>query len=143
MKQLMTLVVVAVFCGCVGRGLYFDENGFPHGTGSKEYKYDSGNLMIKETYASGKITQTVWYRPDGTVKRQEDWKDESGTTIYLRQDGTIKAAIPFVNGNAHGYALRFDASERVTNVVEYCRGTKLNSQPTSPVDVATRAAPEK
>ena len=132
MKSTLAILTLLALCACSAQPLTFDENGFPHGTGVKQYNYDAGPLMLEENYQSGKLVQSIWYRPDGTVIRQEEWENGSGTGIYLRQDGTIRAALPYVNGVAHGIGVDYDEMGHATNTVEYKRGQKISSQQWGP-----------
>ena len=84
---------------------YRDDHGFPHGTGKEEYFYKSGALKIREDYVAGKITKSVWHRPDGSVLKTTEWRNESGEGIYLREDGTVKVKMQYKNGRADGLAV--------------------------------------
>ena len=65
-------------------------NGFPRGTGTTEYKYDSGALMLREWYYRGLIYKSTWFKPDGTELATETYnKKTGGVGYFLRQDGTI------------------------------------------------------
>lgn len=75
---------------------YKDRNGFPHGTGTTEYKYDDGSLMLKEWYYRGLIYKATWFKPDGTELATETFdKKSGGVGYYLRQDGTIRSKHTF------------------------------------------------
>ena len=64
--------------------------GFPRGTGSIEYTYDNGSLMLREWYYRGLIYESTWFSPDGSVLVTETFdKLTGGASYYLRQDGTI------------------------------------------------------
>lgn len=70
---------------------YIDEKGFPHGTGTAEYTYDDGSLMIRERYFRGLCYRSTWFKPDGTEIATETYdKKSGGIGYYLRQDGSIK-----------------------------------------------------
>jgi antitoxin component YwqK of YwqJK toxin-antitoxin module len=61
--------------------LNFDDNGFPHGTGTKRYFYESGALKLEESYYAGNLETSRWYRPDGTLVMKTKWKAGSGVGI--------------------------------------------------------------
>jgi hypothetical protein len=63
--MLAAISVVAVLCAL---GIYweylpgtfhFDKNGFPHGTGTRLYYYDSGELMSEQHFQAGVPTRTT------------------------------------------------------------------------------------
>ena len=67
-------------------------NGFPRGTGTTEYKYDNGALLVREWYYRGLIYKSTWFKPDGTEIATETYsKKTGGVGYFLRQDGTIHA----------------------------------------------------
>ena len=124
MKTLTVILTVGLLAGCGPTEFYFDKQGVAHGTGVREYRYDSGELMLKDHYESGRLEHSVWFRPDGTTIREEDWQAGAGTGLYLRQDGSIKVAMPYVNGIAHGMAVYYNPDGTISNVVEFVRGSK-------------------
>jgi len=124
MKNISIALLTCLLAGCGTTKLYFDDNGFPHGTGWKEYRYKSGKLMLKEHYEDGQLEHSIWLKPDGSVLREEDWQDQAGTGIYLREDGSIKAAIPYVKGFAHGMAVYYKPDGSIDKVVEFVKGSK-------------------
>lgn len=124
MKHTLITLALLLSVGCSTQKLYFDTNGFSHGTGWKEYQYKSGGLMLKEYYEDGCLTHSLWYKPDGTMIREEDWQDGAGTGIYLRENGTIKVFMPYVNGVAHGMAVYYKEDGSLDKVVEFHRGQK-------------------
>ncbi len=117
------LTIALIFItSCEKKRLTFDENGVPHGTGWKEYHYKSGQLKLKEYYEYGQLEHSLWFKPDGTLIRKEDWVQGSGTGIYLREDGSIKTVIPYVNGIAHGMAVYYKEDGSIDRVAEFCNG---------------------
>ena len=118
--------------GCEDEPLRQDESGEFHGTGEKVYRYQSGSVMLREKYVDGQLEHSRWYKPDGTLVEETDWKDESGEGIYLREDGTIEARMHYVNGVAEGKATFYDENGNVSKVVTYEEGR--------PVETIHRAA---
>ncbi|MHC4618081.1 MAG: toxin-antitoxin system YwqK family antitoxin [Planctomycetota bacterium] len=106
--------------------LYFDEEGFPHGTGSREYFYESGVLKLKERYINGRLYRSVWFRPDGKVVATTNWKDETGVGYYLREDGSIRVKMHYVNGFAHGQATYYREDGLVERYAEFRNGVEVN-----------------
>lgn len=107
-------------------GTFFrDQNGFPHGTGWTYYYYESGELMLEEKYVAGKGQCSRWFRPDGSVVAETNWVDESGVGYYLREDGSIRARMLYVNGVAHGTAVYFDTDGSVTRRVMFHEGHEV------------------
>ena len=128
MRSCIAITLIFLLAGCGTNELYFDENGFPHGTGWKEYHYKSGKVMLKEYYEDGQLEHSIWMKPDGTVLREEDWQNQAGTGIYLREDGSIKAAIPYVNNLAHGMAVYYKPDGSIDRVVEFVRGSEKGNE---------------
>jgi hypothetical protein len=115
--------------------LYFDSSGRAHGTGLKQYFYDSGKLMIDEKYSSGEMTRSVWYRPDGSVVAdvKVPAKTESFVGYYLNQNGTIKVKMTYRFKSidrtwvADGPCEKFDADGNPIGIETY-RDGKLVSE---------------
>lgn len=112
-----------------------DANGFPHGTGKKEYYYDSGALMIEEWYRAGVQTKTTWYRPDGThIATSAFDKETGGVGLFLRQNGSIRRRVRFRYSPseklylAHGTATDFAPDGSVVKTVEYRDGVPAEGQ---------------
>jgi len=135
------LLFVFVICLALGlwRGweylpgtLYFDSQGYPHGTGKKEYFYDVGPLMKEEWYRAGILMRGKWYRPDGSVVAESIFDQKTGgIDYYLRQDGTVRAKM---SGKfdptermyfADGPATYYTSDGKVEKVVEYRLGVKV------------------
>ena len=124
MKTMYIFLQLILLCSCATDQLSFDEEGNARGTGVKQYNYDSGRVMLKDSYHSGKLIQSTWYHPDGSIIRQENWNNGTGTGIYLRQNGSVRVTMPYVNGLAHGVALYYDELGNVTNSIEFNNGNK-------------------
>lgn len=124
MHRMSAIVLAVLAVGCSTGQLVFDTDGFPHGTGWRECRYESGQLMLREYYEDGQLERSLWFRPDGSLIREEDWVDGSGTGIYLREDGTVRTAMPYGNGVAHGMAIHYARDGTVTEVVEFVRGQR-------------------
>ena len=102
--------------------LYFDVSGEAHGAGTELYRYDNGELMLRERYIAGKIVESTWYKPDGTLVATEEWEDETGVGYYLRQDGSIRVKMTYVKGLAHGPATYYTEDGAIEKVVEFING---------------------
>jgi hypothetical protein len=102
-SMLVGVVVVAVLCALafyweyLPGTLHFDRNGFPHGSGTKYWYYESGALMIEEHYRAGVTTRSTWYKPTGEVIATTIWKkDQVNTGYFLYQDGSIRTKMEAV-----------------------------------------------
>ena len=114
------------FSGYMPGTYHRDENGFAHGTGWAYYYYDTGDLMLEEKYVAGKGQYSRWFRPDGSVVAETHWEDESGVGYYLRQDGSIRARMQYVNGFAHGTAVYFDKDGSVIREAVFREGVEVS-----------------
>ena len=120
------LVVFGWFCwGYVLGTLYFDKNGEPHGTGIRKYFYTAGALKLKEHYLNGKLSKSIWFKPDGSIVATTDWESESGIGYYLRDDGSIRVKMEYVNGVAHGQATYYRDDGSVERYVEFRNGVEV------------------
>lgn len=132
--QLVGFLLLCSF-GCE-RPLKFDAQGAAHGSGEKVYNYKSGATKLREEYADGKLVRSRWYRPDGTLVQETKWVNGTGDGIYLREDGSVRARMSYVNGVAEGEAKEYDEAGKVTKVVRYHSGRRVSeSEP-----AATRPA---
>lgn len=122
MKNIFIALLICLLAGCAPAKLRFDKNGVAHGTGWREFRYKSGELMLKDYYKDGQLERSIWQKPDGTVVREEDWQDRAGTGLYLREDGSIKTVMPYVNGIAHGMAIYYKPDGSIDKVEEFVRG---------------------
>ena len=103
-------------------------NGFPRGTGSAEYRYDDGSLMLREWFYRGLPYQSTWFTPGGAEVATESFtKQTGGVGYYLRQDGTIRSK--------HTY--EYDADEKMyfsIGVVYYDKSGQPAPEATEPID---------
>lgn len=84
------LCTVALYWEHLPGTLHFDHNGFPHGTGTRHYYYDSGELMMESHFRAGVPTRSTWYKPTGEVIATTIWKKDRVNVGYsLYQDGSI------------------------------------------------------
>jgi len=120
---LILLALTACFVGCDRSAtLMFDKQGQAHGTGEKVYHYEAGEVMLREQYINGRLEHSRWYAPDGTLIEETDWVDQAGEGIYLRQDGTIRLRMNYVDAIAEGPATYYDQQGNVTKIVEFLDG---------------------
>ena len=117
-------VLLSLAFGCK-RQLSFDARGYAHGTGERIYKYHTGSPQLKEDYVDGKVTRSRWFKPDGSLIQETVWKDGTGDGIYLREDGSIRARMHYVNGIAEGEAKTYDPAGNVTKVETYSHGKPI------------------
>jgi len=125
MQHLAICITAGLLVGCSAQPLHFGPNGFPRGTGWRTYESARGTVSLRDYYKCGKLEKSLWYKPDGTVIREESWADGSGTGLYLYDDGSIKAAMPYVRGKAHGFAIYWNRDGTMREVVQYHRGEKV------------------
>lgn len=128
-------LVVLCTLGC-DRSLTFDAHGVAHGTGAKVYGYKSGVPQLREEYVDGKLVRSRWFKPDGTLVQETKWANGSGQGIYLREDGSIRARMQYVNGVAEGEAKEYDKAGNVTKVQQYRGGKRVSES----AQLATRPA---
>lgn len=114
---------------------YRDANGFPHGTGTATYNYDSGELMIRELYYCGLIYRSTWYRPDGTEIAIEEYdKHSGGVGYYLRQDGSIRSKYSYAYSPtddtyfAHGEVTEYNVDGSVKSTAQYINGSEVQPE---------------
>lgn len=124
MRALFVLVTVSLFIlGCDGpEPLSFDSTGQPHGTGTKTYSYSSGTVMLEEHYTDGQLVLSQWFKPDGALIQTTKWIEGSGEGLYLRQDGSIRVRMHYVNHNAEGEAVYYDENGNITKTVLFHDG---------------------
>lgn len=108
--------------------LSFDANGVAHGTGEKVYTYKSGAVKLTEDYIDGQVARSRWFKSDGLLIQETDWKNGTGEGIYLREDGSIKCRMRYTNGLAEGAATNYDGAGHATKVM-YHHGQPV--EPTS------------
>jgi antitoxin component YwqK of YwqJK toxin-antitoxin module len=115
--------------GC-DKPLSFDAQGVPHGTGERITNYKSGAIKIREEYKNGELIQSRWFKPDGTLIEETNWKNGTGEGIYLRDDGSIRQRMNYVNGVAEGEATSYDEAGNATKVI-YHAGKPVDEPSTS------------
>jgi len=129
MRHLSPLILLALLAcshACDrSEPLTFDEHGQAHGTGEKTYHYDTGEVMLRDQYVDGQLEYSRWYAPDGSLIEETDWVDGAGEGIYLRQDGSIRLRMNYINDLAEGPATFYDEDGNVTKVVEYKDGRPI------------------
>ncbi len=113
--------------GCT-QTLYFDRQGVAHGSGEQDYNYKSGVIKLRETYKDGELVQSCWFAPDGELIQQSIWQNGTGEEIYLRENGSIRTRIQYVNGVAEGEALEYDEAGHITRVM-YHAGKRMDEGP--------------
>lgn len=142
LRSLLLLVLFVCFALGLWRGweylpgtLYFDNHGFPHGTGMRQLFYDSGALMKEEWIRAGLPVRGKWYRPDGSVVAESTFdRRAGGVDYYLRQDGSVRVKMNCVFDRrdgmymAHGPSTFFAPDGTVEKVVEYRHGQPVNGQ---------------
>ena len=99
---LAAVFVAAVFCALalyweyLPGTLHFDGIGLPHGSGTRQYFYDSGALMNEEHYRAGVMTRSTWYKPNGEVIATTIWKrDRANVGYFLYPNGSIRSKMEF------------------------------------------------
>lgn len=87
---------------------YFDENGFPHGTGERVYRYESGEIMLRERYVDGRPAGAEEQQaarqasepavPDHPLRERfiGRWQSEGETVLVIeaRSDGGVVIRTP-------------------------------------------------
>ena len=141
--RLWPVVLVGALAGLVGLSVWeyipgtlcLDDHGSPHGTGKREYYYDSGALMMEEWYRAGTLIKSTWYRPAGThIATSVFDKETGGVGYFLRQDGSVRRQMRFRYSPAvedyvaHGTATDFAPDGSVVKSVEYRDGTPAEEQ---------------
>ncbi len=105
--------------------LYFDQSGAPHGTGTQRAFYGSGKLKLEDRFFAGELVEETWYKPDGTVLANEKFVSGCGVGYYLRDDGSIRVKMTYVDGISEGTATYFSTNGEVTHTAEFVRGQKV------------------
>lgn len=128
------LLVVCVVALCaawehIPGTLRQDRNGFPHGTGTMRFYYDSGALMLVERFKAGIAVEHTWYKPDGSVVASTKTPNGTGVGYYLRQDGSIRMKMEYVDGLAHGPPVYYDRDGSVHRRVIYKNGSPAEGSP--------------
>ena len=89
-----------VASGHVPGTLWFDKIGDAHGSGWRTFRYPGGAAKVAEHYVAGELRYSVWRRPDGSMVDQTRWRGGTGTGYYLRDDGSVRAVLAYVDGVA-------------------------------------------
>lgn len=121
---IIALLLMWYASGYMPGTLYFDTEGESHGTGTRSYSYESGELKLEDRYIAGQLVEKTWYRPDGSIVANEHFSDESGVCYDLREDGSVRGKMIFVHGRAHGPATYFSATGEIERVVQFIEGRK-------------------
>jgi antitoxin component YwqK of YwqJK toxin-antitoxin module len=108
--------IMLLSLGCA-QALYFDAQGAAHGSGERDYNYKSGAIQLRETYKDGKLVLSRWFGTDGELVQDSIWLNGTGEGIYLREDGSIRTRIQYVNGVAEGEAVEYDEAGKWTKVM--------------------------
>ncbi|NOX58637.1 MAG: hypothetical protein GXP29_07235 [Planctomycetes bacterium] len=126
----LTIVVVVFWAlsGTMPGTLYFDSSGMAHGTGTRTYFYSSGGIKLEDRFIAGKLVEETWYKPDGSVLANEKFINGDGVGFYLRDDGSIRVKMTYVNGIAEGPATYFSTNGDVSQTVMFVGGQKVGGK---------------
>ncbi|HNO77401.1 MAG TPA: hypothetical protein PKN33_05005 [Phycisphaerae bacterium] len=120
-------VLVVLMAVKYSNRLYFDSSGVAHGTGTKHYHYQSGQLKQEDRYVDGVLVEETWYRPDGTVFANETFVDGCGVGYYLREDGSPRVKMPYVNGLAEGTVTYYSTNGEIERTAEFKAGQEVKN----------------
>lgn len=123
---LLTLGFFCLFSCSNPQPLTFNEQGQARGTGTKIYRYDSGEVMLREHYNDGRCVLSQWYTPGGQLIQDTHWINGTGEGIYLRQDGTVRIRMSYVNELAEGPAVYYDENGNVVKRVVFRDGQPID-----------------
>lgn len=125
-KRTIPLIITALlFAGLTAceKELYRDESGIYHGTGTKVYTYDSGTPKRVDRYTASRLTDSIWYKPNGDVVAETVWdKEGNGLDYYLNDNGVVIKKTEVVGGTWHGDSWHYDEHGNLTKVVQYVDG---------------------
>jgi antitoxin component YwqK of YwqJK toxin-antitoxin module len=141
--RLGLVILASVFLllpGSCKRSLSIDAKGVVHGTGERIYRYKSGALQLQEDYVDGQLTRSRWFRPNGTLIQQTDWHQGTGEGLYLREEGSVRERLYYVNGVADGEARQYDEAGNVTKIERYLNGAPAPGSVAATTE-ATRQSP--
>jgi antitoxin component YwqK of YwqJK toxin-antitoxin module len=102
------------------------ELGQARGTGAQLYYYANGTVQLKEEYSRGTLVRSEWFNPDGTTILVTEWDDGSGEGLYLRQDGSIRRRVTYVDGVAHGTSTYYAEDGSVLGEAEFHEGVRVS-----------------
>ena len=107
--------------------LYVDSKGVAHGSGTKQYFYKSGALKLEDRFVEGKLVEQTWYKPDGAIIANERFRNGSGTGYYIREDGSVRVKMTYVNGLAHGPATYYKENGDIDRIANFVNGKETTS----------------
>jgi hypothetical protein len=110
------------------------------GTGWRVYPYANGKPMLTEAVLDGRLVRSAWYRPDGSIVQATNWQDGTGQGLFLRDDGSIRTRMNYVNGVADGETTQYRPDGSVEHVEQFVDGKLVATRPASEADTASQAA---
>lgn len=97
------------------------------GTGTFKYHYATGQLKLTEEFRRGSAVLSRWYKPDGTLIAETKWgRNSTGTGYYLREGGSIKSRLTYVNGLADGTASYFNPDGSLAGEAKFEKGQRVS-----------------
>lgn len=118
MKKIIYLIIILSLSGCSNK-LRFDNEGNTHGSGTKKYYYDSGQVKLIEKYENGQIADSLWYDKSNTIIHHTRWENGNGIGLYMHENGNIKCIMFYKNTIANGKAIYFDKDGTLINIREF------------------------
>jgi antitoxin component YwqK of YwqJK toxin-antitoxin module len=82
--------------------------------------------MLREHYTDGRCVLSHWYTPGGQLIQETHWINGTGEGIYLRQDGTVRIRMSYVNELAEGPAVYYDENGNVVKRVVFRDGQPID-----------------
>lgn len=98
------------------------------GPKTKDYYYTSGEVQLTETLDSDdRVIKSVWYTPEGDELWITNWVSEDrdthqGISLFLDDQGNIRAIMQGSDGMANGYTWRFDPPVSPSKITVYDNG---------------------
>jgi hypothetical protein len=102
------------------------------GSGWAYYHYPSGRVKLREWHFGSELIESTWFRPDGTTFAHTEWDSGMGVGYYLRDDGSVRTKMTYVEGVAHGPAEEYDEKGRLVAVKWYEHGRLVDPPTTQP-----------
>ncbi len=124
MKKIIYLLIILSLSGCSNK-LWFDERGNAHGSGSRKYYYDSGQVKSIDKYENGQLKNSVWYDKNGNIIHHTKWENGNGIGLYMHENGKIKRIMFYKNTIANGKAIDFDQNGRLIKIREFENGHEV------------------